>query len=54
MKEDLILPTKGFQHMGVTKPVNICTSLYKASLQNCLKTASGFGGCNAAVIFSKQ
>ena len=54
MKENLILPTMGFEQMGVTKPVNICTSLYKASLQNCLKTASGFGGCNAAVIFSKQ
>ncbi len=54
MKEDLILPTMGFQHPGVTKPVNICTSLHKATLQNCLKTASGFGGCNAAVIFSKQ
>jgi 3-oxoacyl-[acyl-carrier-protein] synthase I len=54
MKENLILPTMGFQNMGVTKPVNICTSLYKTSLQNCLKTASGFGGCNAAVIFSKE
>jgi 3-oxoacyl-[acyl-carrier-protein] synthase-1 len=54
MKEDLVLPTLGFEHLGVTSPVNICSSLYKTSLQNCLKTASGFGGCNAAVIFSKQ
>jgi 3-oxoacyl-[acyl-carrier-protein] synthase-1 len=54
MKEDIILPTLGFQNIGVTKPINICTSLYKTSLKNCLKTASGFGGCNAAVIFSKQ
>jgi 3-oxoacyl-[acyl-carrier-protein] synthase I len=54
MKENLILPTIGFQRPGVTKPVNICTSLHKSFLRNCLKTASGFGGCNAAVIFSKQ
>jgi 3-oxoacyl-[acyl-carrier-protein] synthase-1 len=54
MREDIVLPTMGFENMGVTMPVNICTSLYKASLQNCLKTASGFGGCNAAMIFSKQ
>ena len=54
LKEDIILPTMGFQKIGVTKPINICTSLYKTSLKNCLKTASGFGGCNAAVIFSKQ
>ena len=54
MQEDLVLPSLGFQHMGVTQPVNICTSLYNTQIQNCLKTASGFGGCNAAVIFSKQ
>jgi 3-oxoacyl-[acyl-carrier-protein] synthase-1 len=54
MKEDLVLPTMGFEHMGVTQPVNICSTLYKTAIQNCLKTASGFGGCNAAVIFSKQ
>lgn len=54
MKEDLVIPTMGFEKMGVTKPVNICTSLFKTTIQNCLKTASGFGGCNAVVIFSKQ
>ena len=54
MKENLILPAMGFQEMGVTKPLNICTALSKVTLQNCLKTASGFGGCNAAVIFSRQ
>ncbi len=54
MKEDTILPTAGYHDMGVTQPVNISTSLQKASLQNCLKTASGFGGCNAALVLSKQ
>ncbi len=53
MREDLIIPTAGFQNMGVTQPVNICRDLQKASLQNCLKTASGFGGCNAAIVLSK-
>jgi 3-oxoacyl-[acyl-carrier-protein] synthase-1 len=54
LKENLVIPTKGFEHMGVTQPVNICSSLYTTTLQHCLKTASGFGGCNAAMIFSKQ
>jgi 3-oxoacyl-[acyl-carrier-protein] synthase-1 len=54
MKENLILPTLGFHRIGVSDPVNVCTSLIRIPLQNCLKTASGFGGCNAAVIFSKQ
>jgi 3-oxoacyl-[acyl-carrier-protein] synthase-1 len=54
LKEDVIIPTMGFKNMGVTQPVNVCASLYRSTLQHCLKTASGFGGCNAAMIFSKQ
>ena len=54
LKENLVIPTRGFETLGVTQPVNICTSLFETSLHHCLKTASGFGGCNAAMIFSKQ
>jgi 3-oxoacyl-[acyl-carrier-protein] synthase I len=53
LKEDTVIPTIGFRDMGVTEPVNVCTSLYKTTLRNCLKTATGFGGCNAAMLFSK-
>lgn len=54
LKENLVIPTRGYENPGVTQPVTICTSLQQSSLQHCLKTASGFGGCNAAMIFSKQ
>jgi 3-oxoacyl-[acyl-carrier-protein] synthase I len=54
MREDLVLPSIGYEHNGVTKPLNICSSLLHTPLDHCLKTASGFGGCNAAVILSKQ
>lgn len=54
LKENQVIPTRGFENMGVTQPVNVCSALYKSSLHNCLKTASGFGGCNAALVFSKQ
>jgi 3-oxoacyl-[acyl-carrier-protein] synthase-1 len=54
LKENILIPTKGFENMGVTQPVNICSALYSSTLNNCLKTASGFGGCNAAMVFSKQ
>ncbi len=54
LKDNLVIPTRGFENIGVSQPVNICSSLQTASLQHCLKTASGFGGCNAALIFSKQ
>ena len=53
MKAGLVLPSKGFQQLGVTLPINICESLRYVSIQNTLKTASGFGGCNAAAVFSK-
>jgi 3-oxoacyl-[acyl-carrier-protein] synthase I len=54
LKENLLIPTRGFENMGVSQPVNVCSSLYKPSAQHFLKTASGFGGCNAAMVFSKQ
>jgi 3-oxoacyl-[acyl-carrier-protein] synthase-1 len=53
LKENVILPTLGFETIGVSSPINICTKLTPMRLKTCLKTASGFGGCNAAVVFSK-
>ena len=53
IKENLVLPTLGFKNMGVTQPLNVCTELLPGAFNNCLKTASGFGGCNAAVVFGK-
>jgi 3-oxoacyl-[acyl-carrier-protein] synthase-1 len=53
MREDLVLPSLGFEEDGVTARLNITTSLLHTPLNNCLKTASGFGGCNAAVVMRK-
>ena len=53
MREDRILPSLGYETNGVTMPLNICTSLLSAPLNHCLKMASGFGGCNAALVLSK-
>jgi 3-oxoacyl-[acyl-carrier-protein] synthase I len=50
MKEDMIIPTKGFSTPGTEMPINVVKELRGTSLQNCLKTASGFGGCNAAIV----
>lgn len=54
LKKNTVIPTLGYTKMGVTQPVNVCSSLYKNELTHCLKTASGFGGCNAAILFSKE
>ncbi len=53
MKENLLYNTKGFKNSGVSKNINIINKLEKANINNCLKIASGFGGCNAGIIFAK-
>ena len=53
LKEDFFLPTPGFDEPGVTQQVNVIASPLHLKANNILKTASGFGGCNAAVVFGK-
>lgn len=48
-----LIPTAGFEELGVSVPVNICARLESRHLSTCLKTASGFGGCNAAMVLKK-
>jgi 3-oxoacyl-[acyl-carrier-protein] synthase-1 len=54
MRDNLIIPSKGFEQIGVSQPINVCSNLQEATLNHCLKTASGFGGCNGAILFSKS
>lgn len=54
LRENKIIPTKGFQNLGTEKDINVCSTLQNISISTCLKTASGFGGCNAAVVFKKN
>lgn len=54
LKENVVLPTLGFETFGTTKPVNVLKQLQQGEYKTCLKTASGFGGCNAAIIIKKR
>lgn len=54
MKENILFRSAGFNKLGVPKKINVINKLTKAKINSCLKTASGFGGCNAAVVFSKE
>jgi len=51
IQEGIILPTPGFETLGVSSPINIITAATPFAVKTFLKTASGFGGCNGAVIF---
>jgi len=53
MRENIIFPTYGFQHHGVSAPLHVVKHIEQAEISHALKTASGFGGCNAALVFSK-
>ena len=53
LKENIILPTMGFEESEVSNPLNVFAAPLTVAANNFLKTASGFGGCNAAVIFGK-
>jgi len=53
LKENVVLPTPGFDTPGTTKPVNVNRQLKQGIYNACPKTASGFGGCNAAIVLKK-
>jgi len=54
LKENLFIPTLGFEQLGVSTPVNINKTLLAGNFKTCVKTASGFGGCNGALVFVKE
>lgn len=54
LKHNELYPSMGFEHLGVSVDLNPIQHYQKMPLRTCLKTASGFGGCNAAVIFHQK
>lgn len=48
-----LIPSKNFEEMGVSQDLNIITENQSAEIKYILKTASGFGGCNAAIVLEK-
>lgn len=49
-----LMPTQGFEQAGVSVAVNIVKTFETKQLRTILKTASGFGGCNAALVLGKN
>lgn len=47
-----VLPSTNYAESGVSQPVNVSRVLHSSNKNHALKTASGFGGCNAAIIYS--
>ncbi|WP_419495368.1 beta-ketoacyl synthase N-terminal-like domain-containing protein [Chryseobacterium bernardetii] len=51
--QNTLIPSKNFEEIGVTQPLNIIKENQPANIRYILKTASGFGGCNAAIVLVK-
>ncbi len=54
LKNNEIYGTAGFEKTGVSGKINIQKEYKRTKLKTALKTASGFGGCNAVLISEKE
>jgi 3-oxoacyl-[acyl-carrier-protein] synthase-1 len=55
MRQNMVIGSKGYHLHGVSQPVTIARETTRQQqIQHILKTGSGFGGCNAALVFSKN
>jgi len=52
IKENCLIKSLGYSEHGVSEPLNVIKNFEEKEIRNFLKTASGFGGSNAAVYFS--
>lgn len=53
VNQNMLFESKGFDEMGVSESINVIEKNKEATIEYFLKTASGFGGCNTAVVFEK-
>jgi 3-oxoacyl-[acyl-carrier-protein] synthase-1 len=54
MRNNELFRSAGYENPGTSKNINVLTDHLATEVNHCLKTASGFGGCNAAVVFAKR
>ncbi|MDP1622260.1 MAG: beta-ketoacyl synthase N-terminal-like domain-containing protein [Bacteroidales bacterium] len=54
LRSNYLYRSAGFDTLGVPSPLRVITTNRPGEVNACLKTASGFGGCNAAIIYQKD
>ncbi len=54
LDDSCILPTRGYEEIGVSGKVTISNQEQKTDKQRFLKIISGFGGCNGALLYKKD
>ncbi len=53
LRENMLIKNLGYHEQGTTVPLNIITAHEDKQIDLLLKTASGFGGCNASLLIKK-
>ena len=53
LRRNILVSSKGFENPGTSKSLNIIKQNQYQPLSRCIKTMAGFGGCNAAICYSK-
>ena len=53
MRNDTAPASFGYEVKGVSGDINVLSSNVTKPINKVLKTASGFGGCNASILISK-
>ncbi|MDR0844065.1 MAG: beta-ketoacyl synthase [Tannerella sp.] len=52
LRNGIILKTYGFNTLGVTNPLHVTQQVQTTSRNRCINMLSGFGGCNAALLYT--
>lgn len=53
LNSNTLIQSMGFELQGTSHELNLIKKTEQKIINSCLKTASGFGGCNAAALFEK-
>ncbi|MDR0660425.1 MAG: beta-ACP synthase [Prevotellaceae bacterium] len=52
LKAGIVFGTLGYENNGVSQSLNVSSRHQEIAIRTCVKTGSGFGGCNAAIVLS--
>ena len=52
LKENVLFGTLGYEKPSVSMPILVQADHQEIPMKHCIKTASGFGGCNAAIVLT--
>lgn len=54
LEEGIVLPSMGYEVDGIEGALRVSTAMVQSSKKYIVKTLSGFGGCNAALLYQKH